>query len=123
MLKRAHHIYRVATPPQLDVKLRKHLAKIGERPTTSTTELMPYVNHGRWVADCPCGGGMGAREDWPLTCFDCGTVYPPPVFPPDASEAEAVLAERPAGARHWRPLVETVDDLRGENARHDVAVP
>lgn len=98
-----------------------------------------YVNHGRWVADCPfC---PGAERVWPsgqlqrnddvdypfgitrsgLHCGFTGRTCPV-VFPEQAPAIDAVLTKRPVEAtRNWRPG-ETVADLTAENVEHGVAV-
>jgi hypothetical protein len=76
-----------------------------------------YVNHGRWVADCPeCGGGIGG---WPASpdgaCLDCGHVYAV-AYPPDWNRAEDLLGRRPPRHRHWRcDRGETVTELEAED--------
>ena len=78
-----------------------------------------YVNHGRWVADCPlCPSAQvvdrGCPEMWCPQCEPGGwfTV----VFPEDASAIEVVLDMRPRiNNRNWVPG-ETVEDLVRENA-------
>jgi hypothetical protein len=99
-----------------------------------------YMNHGRWVADCPAG------NETQLETFTCGTCgYSALVdtghayieclahgwhsvrFPAERKEIEAVLRERPVdeltGAKHanWRPG-ETVESLRAENVGHGVNI-
>ncbi len=27
-------------------------------------EIVAYCNHGRWVADCPCGGGVAVEPEF-----------------------------------------------------------
>ena len=83
-----------------------------------------YVNHGRWVADCPeCNAGIAVWPDHPLTaCGECGAVLTLEV--PDAdtrAAAEIVLSKRSVeSVRNWRPDGETVEDLQAENALRGV---
>lgn len=93
--------------------------------TYSKASLQAYVSDNRWVAQCPCGGGLGV---WPEMdkgcCYDCGTVYTIS-FPSPAviAEAEAVLDERPEpSTRNWRPDAETPADLKAENVTHGFPV-
>lgn len=90
-------------------------------------EVLAYVNHGRWVADCPfCSGAMlvsprdplfwcvycrmEANNDWPMAC----------VFPLNRADIEQTLLMRPAlRNRNWFPE-ETVDRLVRENLDHQV---
>jgi hypothetical protein len=81
-----------------------------------------YVSHGRWVADCPCGGGMvGSPELEEVACTDCATLYR--VRFPDERERqqiEALLIARPHKKnRNWRPG-ESVEDLRADNVQHGI---
>ena len=97
-----------------------------------------YMNHGRWVADCPEDDGYsdvphligkettarltGGVEPW-IECPAHGRYVV--MFPAEWSEIEAVLNKRPGdpvlGAKHanWRPG-ETVESLRAENVEHGV---
>lgn len=73
---------------------------------------MAYVNHGRWIADCPrewCNNAervdherlaaMGGQ----FRCTEC--LFEAPVaFPPHRDEIDAILALRPVPAtRNWFP--------------------
>lgn len=91
------------------------------------SEIQAYVNHGRWVADCPfCSGAMlvswrdplfwcvkcrmVANNDWPMAC----------VFPLNRADIEQTLLMRPNPVnRNWRPD-ETIDQLVRENRDHAV---
>jgi len=88
-----------------------------------------YVNHGRWVADCPtdgCGGALDVAHDLPgFWCPYClnanaGGRWRVIAWPSgrDEREIETALAARPHAANaNWWPW-ETVDGLRLENAQH-----
>ncbi len=86
-----------------------------------------YVNHGRWVADCPLGCGCAAivQPGQPFDCrsrgggFCCDALGSPVVCPPDALAIEHVLAGRPTPNRNWY-VGETVDALRAENVAHQI---
>lgn len=85
----------------------------------SDEKLDAYVSDNRWVADCPCGGGIGCWPDHERgCCYDCLTVYPI-AFPHEKARAtaEAVLLARPdPSTRNWRPHEgETINDLKVEN--------
>lgn len=93
-------------------------------------QVSAYINHGRWVADCPnpdCRGALVVTVADPiLLCTDCGneanggkpfTV----VFPAQREAIERELMKRPllarkAKARNWQPG-ETIADLRAEAKR------
>jgi hypothetical protein len=85
-----------------------------------------YVNHGRWVADCPfCDGGeLVTPEDPRFFCLSCGHLgttaeggWLAVGFP--STEAQAAidqeLALRPEPNRNWLPW-EPVEKLVAENA-------
>lgn len=77
-----------------------------------------YVNEGRWVADCmECNGGIAAGPEFPEgCCLSCGTIFY--LQHPPAGELEnldSVMAVRPPHFRHFKPWLETVDDLAREN--------
>jgi hypothetical protein len=93
---------------------------VGRALTRSGQTLDAYVSDGRWVADCPCRGGIVAsREMAEAACLDCGTVYAIR-FPENAGEIEAVLLARPRKEnQNWRPG-ETLADLRSENRNHGI---
>lgn len=99
------------------------------------TELVAiaYVNHGRWVADCPhpdChsaehyqdpyNGKYGGLRPNAFHCTapgGCGLSYPV-VWPPNIAEIERWLVMRPImTTRNWLPG-ETIADLVLENAEH-----
>lgn len=84
-----------------------------------------YVNHGRWVADCPfgCGGAELAREEW-FICREClnygcagarlALVWP---AEEDIGAIEAALVVRPLIHRNWDPI-ESLGFLLAENVAH-----
>lgn len=79
-----------------------------------------YVNHGRWVADCPaCNSAAVVTVESPY--FRCGCGLRAGVqFPPEREAIEDVLGRRPmAENRNWSQG-ESVADLRIENALHRV---
>lgn len=82
------------------------------------TELTCYVNHGRWVADCPnCNAGIAAWPKNPLLyCAECATVYSSK-FPAAQTIARATdaLAARSPHNRNWYPQRELTTDLEKEN--------
>ena len=82
--------------------------------TDDNRSVAAYVNHGRWVADCPnCAGGIACWAENPHgCCLDCFHVYRV-LFPDDRHEVEAALEARPVKNRNWRPG-ETVDQLHTE---------
>jgi hypothetical protein len=91
-------------------------------------EILAYVNHGRWIAECPyCSAAQVASKSEPVYwCAECVMVWNDgaPVnvkFPDDAEAIEAALVKRPAQKnRNWNPH-ETVADLRRQNFQHGIA--
>lgn len=85
-----------------------------------------YINHGRWVVECPvCGGGELALEKLEVCGIPtCGTQFEV-VYPeaPERVAAERVLmAREDPDTRNWRPdRGEQVLDLKAENAVRGVA--
>jgi DNA-directed RNA polymerase subunit M/transcription elongation factor TFIIS len=74
-----------------------------------------YINHGRWVIDCPnCNGGVLANAE-EVTCRDCGHTYKVK-FPEDKEQAEQVMSHRSVVNQNWHPDTETLADLKAENA-------
>ena len=89
-----------------------------------STVLRAYVNHGRWVADCPaCNGGVlgpNPQDGGTAPCLDCGHLYTI-AYPQEWRAIQALLVRRPRMEnRNWRPG-ETCALLRAENLEHGVA--
>jgi hypothetical protein len=105
------------TPPDDYVAGREHAIRV-------------RVNHGRWIAVCPCGGAqLACRTDHRMFCVDCLNAHVdgrwvPVIWPEDVGGVEDAMAVRPAVLQNWEPD-ETVAVLRAENtllsARGDLA--
>lgn len=89
-----------------------------------------YVNHGRWIADCPfgCGGAELARDDT-FMCRECANASvrhrPLPLVWPaedDVRAIEAALVVRPVLNRNWN-LNESIGALLAENVEHGLFDP
>jgi len=95
--------------------------------------MIPYMNHGRWVADCPSPNCSAAEKVLPwqavavCNCQDrdfcqhsipCATVIALD-WPSDCGRIEAAVASRPLLNRNWYPW-ESVEGLEKENAAHGV---
>lgn len=99
------------------VSLQRALA--GDAPLVLVPDdriVTAYVNQGRWVADCPCGGGIACWDEMATAaCLDCGHEFGVE-WPADdeRTEAEALLAERADRLRNWH-VGESVEQLRSEN--------
>lgn len=86
--------------------------------------IYAYLNHGRWVCDCPeCNSAEVV--DPASTDFVCreqfgGCGYRAKIqFPADLGAISDVTGVRPQVNRNWRPG-ETLVDLRLENAAHQL---
>jgi hypothetical protein len=78
--------------------------------------LAAYLNHGRWVVDCPaCPSAALAGATF--ACEDCGYGPEAVQMPAEAADVEDAVRPRPLRNRNWRPT-ETVADLEAENAEH-----
>lgn len=78
------------------------------------TAVDAYVNHGRWVADCPCNGGELVTPGVDMVCGSCGmtsTVKFPTVK--KRGDIDGLLEKRPVFNQNWRD--EDLADLLGEN--------
>ncbi len=76
-----------------------------------------YMNHGRWIADCPgpCSGGAVAMPG--LECDECHVLgyytMVIPILPTNVDEIETAMSIRPeARTRNW--TAESVDALHAE---------
>lgn len=89
-----------------------------------------YVNHGRWVADCPSGcGGAELARDGEFMCREClnlgaGRRPIPLVWPSedDVRAIEAALVVRAVVNRNWA-LNESIGALLAENVEHGLFDP
>lgn len=92
----------------------------GVKIVDSDERLSAYANHGRWVADCVCGGAEIVAPDRPMVCGSCGRRCQVD-WPDGWQRAEALLDARPEPAtRNWYPASETVDALVAENVANGV---
>ncbi len=86
-----------------------------------------YVNHSRWVCDCPnCNSGIlikdfGERERY-FRVFTCGNckIMTSFIMPDNVGKIESVLLSRPIDTnRNWLPG-ESIEKLWQENYLHGV---
>lgn len=77
-------------------------------------QAVAYVNHGRWLADCPTGCNAAMDTTVGETGYLCGVPYEgriiggcgasaPLVWPEDPNAITAALSVRPTANRHWAP--------------------
>jgi hypothetical protein len=115
-------------------RMLNHLAPEPPAPDAvdEGAEAVAYVNHGRWVADCPspaCTGAELVDPDEPrfycLSCYNAafGGLWLPVRFPPERERQaieRALLARPRARNRNWYPG-ETVAQLEEEHRRYQAA--
>jgi len=103
--------------------MKRHL------PITEDTEgidgkpLCAYVNHGRWVVKCECGGAEKAWNEGYFMCQSCfntfhGHKYRLSIFPEHRGQIEKLLIDRPLVNRNWK-VGETLGQLLAENKNHE----
>lgn len=64
--------------------------------------IFARINHGRWVADCPCGSAQVVTPADPrLACTECRAGWFVLVFPADPAAAEAEVADELPHQRNW----------------------
>lgn len=103
--------------------LRDSKAQLGaETHPTATTPA--YVNHGRWVVDCPdCNNAqLACRTDHRFLCNECGNIvvgglWRVVVWPTKADAIEQTLSSRPLANQNWNPG-QTITDLKAEQVIH-----
>lgn len=92
-----------------------------QQPVPDGRTVTPYINQGRWVADCPnCGSGIACWDRNPEACClgnRCGHVYTVAWQPAAVrAEVERVLAVRLEDHQNWEAQRgETVEELKIEN--------
>lgn len=75
-----------------------------------TNDARAYVNHGRWIADCPNDCGNALQLEPNQTTFHCGGAggcgqISPVEWPADRQEIWDALMERPRPKnRNWFPV-------------------
>lgn len=92
----------------------------------ATTTTTAYLNHGRWIVDCPiCNSARSldvntnrAPLEWgeQFVCLDCGAGPMKVAYPADGlkGQVEVAIMGRPVHAQNWNPT-EKVADLLAEN--------
>lgn len=75
--------------------------------------LTARINHGRWVADCPCQSAQIVTPADPrMWCVECGTGWWQVVFPADVDAVEQLLADLPTAERNWWAPDDETDPTR-----------
>lgn len=96
--------------------------------TSATVHASAYVNHGRWLVDCPfgCGSAQYASRDdrrfWCTECDNSGTGEWVAVDWPDdvASIDDALSVRSDRRTANWEPA-ETIDELKAQNVAAAIA--
>lgn len=101
-------------------KVEAALAKAGVSSWSGET-VTAYLNHDRWVADCPCNGAELVAPGEEMLCGSCGARHRVK-FPKHRKDIEAALEKRAALYRNWHPD-ETVEELIAQNIEHGVEAP
>lgn len=115
-------------PPQRGAEWIHHQLRSTTSPLGAGTDpeaaVPAYVNHGRWVVDCPdCHNAqLACRTDHRFLCNECGNIavgrrWRPVVWPDDADKIAALLDHRPREFQNWMPG-ESRELLAIENLQH-----
>lgn len=117
----------LTTHAQTKMKELAHRRNAKLSPMSEVTEafqVLAYVNHNMWKANCNNDGCSGCEFVWPdeplFQCCACWNrdvdgAWKRVVLPPDALVIESVLRARPhPRTRNWDPD-QTVDDIKAEN--------
>lgn len=65
-------------------------------------KIYARINHGRWVADCPCGSAQVVTPaDQRMACTECGAGWFQLLYPEDADAAEAEVIDKLPHERNW----------------------
>lgn len=89
----------------------------------SQRNVIAYINHGRWVADCPnCKNTEFVWEDNLFFCTQCRNNWQKGatlrvIIPLFRSRIEYLLSYRPIQNRNWL-LTESVTDIEKENLKY-----
>ena len=128
----SHHRWVISrgSVKQRMAQLRINASQLGDpnTPDTNASRAVAYVNHGRWVADCPseyCRSAMAVTPGHMFMCGGClnveiGSRYRMIEWPQERGAIEEALAARPVPeVANWRPG-ETTRHLRDENGAHQI---
>lgn len=99
-------------------RIEVSLAKAGIQAWQGDT-VVAYINHSRWVADCPCNGAELVTPGHKMLCGSCGAESKV-TFPSDADEITALLGKRPSVNQNWHG--ETTAEILAENIEHGLEV-
>lgn len=91
-----------------------HQLRSSAAPLNAATDpeatVPAYVNHGRWVVDCPdCRNAqLACRTDHRFMCNECGNIaigsrWRPVEWPADGERIANLLENRPREVQNWNP--------------------
>lgn len=101
-------------------RIETTLAKAGVETFPGTT-VKARINHGRWIADCPCNGAELVAPGQPMVCGSCGATHKV-TFPKNRTAIEEALDRREIRHQNWQPG-ETPSDLWAENIAYGIFPP
>jgi len=87
------------------------------------SDAVAYLNHGRWVIDCPGCSNAYLEASAPSECVSCGTKIT--IVSPSDKDRTKIMAEvasRPEQNQNWEPG-EDLDYLRADNIVHALDNP
>jgi hypothetical protein len=92
------------------------------KPGIDDSELPAFVNQGRWLVKCECGGAEFAWEEGLFMCQSCWNSahkhnFRKSVFPKRRKQIEEMLEVRPLMNRNFL-VTDTVEILQAENSEH-----
>lgn len=105
-----------------------HQLKSTSAPLNAGTDpeaaIPAYVNHGRWVVDCPdCRNAqLVCRTDLRFLCNECGNIaagklWRTVIWPASSATIEKLLEDRPHQYQNWNPG-ESMENLAMENLEY-----
>lgn len=123
MITTANSFFNMTWEEYNQIAVMPQLSKYGIEPGLADDGLiLAYVNHGRWLVKCECGGAEKMFEEGIFMCQSCYNAghkhkHRHAVFPKQRRQVEAILLRRPIPNRNWQ-LGETLAQLKQENEQH-----
>jgi len=131
MLRGTRQMLRVRDAKELVAMARSYAKRAGLQVVERAEVLTPRVNHGRWIADCSCGGGVACDPSMTVAvCFAChddsDSADPVVAIAPvdwsgvDVAGVAMLLGDRPRAVRRNWESPETVADIAQESVNYGV---
>ena len=125
MIVTANQWFKAGFLTHFDLVVRTKMERhgISLRGEVEEGTLVAYVNRGRWIVKCECGGAEKVWEEGLFMCQSCfnssyGHKFRHTEFPRNRKAIETLLERRPLENRNTTPE-ETVADLSRENREHE----